>query len=52
VSVQLVGERDASSLGDHIGLVAGVIAIFVYPGNKYEPKGFATTSRRAALGAD
>ena len=34
-----------------IGLVAGVIAKFVYPGNKYEPKGFILTTVLGIVGA-
>jgi uncharacterized membrane protein YeaQ/YmgE (transglycosylase-associated protein family) len=34
-----------------IGFVAGVIAKFIYPGNKYEPSGFILTTVLGILGA-
>ena len=34
-----------------IGFVAGVIAKFIYPGNKYEPKGFILTTILGIVGA-
>jgi uncharacterized membrane protein YeaQ/YmgE (transglycosylase-associated protein family) len=34
-----------------IGFVAGVIAKFFYPGNKYEPKGFIYTTVLGIVGA-
>ncbi len=34
-----------------IGFVAGVIAKFVYPGHKYEPKGFILTTVLGIVGA-
>ncbi len=34
-----------------IGFVAGVIARFFHPGNKYEPKGFILTTLLGIVGA-
>ena len=34
-----------------IGFVAGVIAKFLYPGNKYEPAGFILTTVLGIIGA-
>ena len=34
-----------------IGFVAGVIAKFIYPGNKYEPTGFIWTTVLGIVGA-
>ena len=34
-----------------IGFVAGVIARFFHPGNKYEPKGFILTTVLGIVGA-
>jgi len=34
-----------------IGFVAGVIARFFHPGNKYEPKGFILTTALGIVGA-
>ena len=34
-----------------IGFVAGVIARFLHPGNKYEPKGFILTTALGIVGA-
>ena len=34
-----------------VGLVAGVIAKFLYPGNKYEPTGFIMTTVLGIVGA-
>ena len=34
-----------------IGFVAGVIAKFLYPGNKYEPAGFIMTTVLGIIGA-
>ena len=34
-----------------IGFVAGVIAKFLYPGNKYEPTGFILTTVLGIIGA-
>jgi uncharacterized membrane protein YeaQ/YmgE (transglycosylase-associated protein family) len=34
-----------------IGFVAGVIARFFHPGNKYEPKGFIFTTALGIVGA-
>ena len=34
-----------------IGFVAGVIAKFLYPGNKYEPAGFILTTVLGIVGA-
>jgi uncharacterized membrane protein YeaQ/YmgE (transglycosylase-associated protein family) len=34
-----------------IGFVAGVIARFFHPGNKYEPKGFILTTVLGIIGA-
>jgi uncharacterized membrane protein YeaQ/YmgE (transglycosylase-associated protein family) len=34
-----------------IGFVAGVIAKFIYPGNKYEPTGFILTTVLGIVGA-
>ena len=34
-----------------IGFVAGVIARFFHPGNKYEPKGFILTAVLGIVGA-
>jgi len=34
-----------------IGLVAGVIAKFLYPGGKYEPRGFILTAVLGIVGA-
>ena len=34
-----------------IGFVAGLIAKFIYPGNKYEPSGFILTTVLGILGA-
>ena len=34
-----------------IGFVAGLIARFFYPGNKYEPKGFILTTVLGIIGA-
>ena len=34
-----------------IGFVAGVIAKFLYPGNKYEPTGFILTAVLGIIGA-
>ena len=34
-----------------IGFVAGVIARFFHPGNKYEPKGFIFTAALGIVGA-
>jgi uncharacterized membrane protein YeaQ/YmgE (transglycosylase-associated protein family) len=34
-----------------IGFVAGVIARFLHPGNKYEPKGFFLTTALGIVGA-
>ena len=34
-----------------IGFVAGVIAKFLYPGNKYEPTGFILTTVLGIVGA-
>ena len=34
-----------------IGFVAGVIARFFHPGNKYEPKGFILTAVLGIIGA-
>lgn len=34
-----------------IGFVAGVIAKFLYPGNKYEPSGFILTTVLGIVGA-
>jgi uncharacterized membrane protein YeaQ/YmgE (transglycosylase-associated protein family) len=34
-----------------IGFVAGVIARFLHPGNKYEPKGFIFTTLLGIVGA-
>ena len=34
-----------------IGFVAGVIARFLHPGNKYEPKGFILTTLLGIVGA-
>ena len=34
-----------------IGFVAGVIAKFLYPGNKYEPAGFIMTTVLGTIGA-
>ena len=34
-----------------IGFVAGVIAKFIYPGNKYEPRGFILTTVLGIVGA-
>jgi len=34
-----------------IGFVAGVIARFFHPGNKYEPKGFIYTTLLGIVGA-
>ena len=34
-----------------IGFVAGVVARFFHPGNKYEPKGFILTTALGIVGA-
>jgi len=34
-----------------IGVVAGIIAKFLYPGNKYEPTGFIWTTVLGIIGA-
>ena len=34
-----------------IGFVAGVVAKFLYPGNKYEPTGFILTTVLGIIGA-
>ena len=45
------GECNAYSLDDYNWVVAGVIAKFLYPGNKYEPTGFIWTTVLGIIGA-
>jgi uncharacterized membrane protein YeaQ/YmgE (transglycosylase-associated protein family) len=47
-SIALSPKRAASSI---IGFLAGVIARFFHPGNKYEPKGFILTTLLGIVGA-
>jgi uncharacterized membrane protein YeaQ/YmgE (transglycosylase-associated protein family) len=52
MSASRLGEGEMSIIWTIIiGFVAGVIARFFHPGNKYEPKGFILTTALGIVGA-